>query len=183
MNRREAFQKMALGLGYAITLPSAGMLLKSCNEPKKDFGELLFFNPKEASLVEAMAECILPDSPSSPGATKVGVIDSIDLLINNIIPIVKQKDLRKQMDSFQENCNGEYGSNFEDLDLKNQSSAMTQLVQDEELSELFFSIKNMTTLSYFAKMEIGMNVMNYNPLPGNYEACVEITKDEKGWYM
>lgn len=174
MNRREAFQKMALGMGYAIALPSAGLLIEACSQPAKDMGQLLFLNNDEAILLEAMAEAILPETDSSPGAKNVGVITSIDLLLNNLLSFSEQVIFRKSLAVFSK------AVNFVDLDTSGKESALKNLIKSDK--DLFSTIKKMTVLAYFTMEEVAKNVMNFNPLPEKYEPCVEVGPDVKGWY-
>lgn len=177
MNRREAFQKMALGMGYVVSLPTISTILNSCY-PGRDMGELVFLTNEEAMLLEDIGEVIFPETPSAPGAKSAGVIPSVDLLLKHLLTIDNQVKFRTALKEFSEGLDEE----FNKMDEASQIQAISDLAKRED-AHLFKTIKRMTLLGYFTQESIGKNVMNYNPLPGSFDPCIEIDEDARGWYM
>jgi len=60
MNRREAIKKTGLALGFAVTSPLLMHLIQSCDSKKPLGWKPQFFNEKQALLVAALANQILP---------------------------------------------------------------------------------------------------------------------------
>ncbi|WP_455168742.1 gluconate 2-dehydrogenase subunit 3 family protein [Aegicerativicinus sediminis] len=174
MDRREAFQKIVLGFGFAMSAPLAVQLLQSCEQAKGDYSHLQFLNEHEAVLLEEIMEVILPETESSPGAKSMGIIGPTDVLLFNLLTDEEQGDFRKSLIAF------EAETNFIGLDPTGKESAIkSHLLQDKQL---FSTIKKMAIISYFTREKVAKGYMNFNPLPGNFNPCIEVNESTKAWY-
>ena len=174
MTRRDAFQKMAMGMGFALSAPLAMQLLQSCENSTRDFTALQFLTESEALLLEDIMEQILPETDNSPGAKSLEIIFPADILLNHLLTKEEQASFKSSLASF------ESKSKFRSLDGKQKNQAIKEyLVSDRDF---FNTIKRMALIGYFTKEKVAKEYMNFNPLPGHFDPCVQVDENTKAWY-
>lgn len=183
MKRRKIIKYTAYATGAALSAPLISSLLVSCQSEVatvKTTEELAFFTNEEMALVKKIVNLILPKT-DSPSATDVGVHHTIDHMVGNV---------------YTEKERTAYKTNFQALSqaAKNKSDkAMTNLVMQLNNKEAataktaqkgFQQLKQQTIAYYLSSKEIGMNYLNYLPVPGEYEACISLADvGGKAWAL
>src|SRR6185503_19116755 len=99
MNRREAIQRTALALGYAISAPAIMGVLNGCKASPEVAFKPVFFSQDQARGIEALSEIIIPKT-STPGAKDVGVPMFIDTLLKEVYTKEGQDDFLKDYAAF-----------------------------------------------------------------------------------
>lgn len=109
-------------------------------------GQLKFFTPAQAAVVEAMAVCILP-TDDTPGAKEAGVIHFIDLALTgyhaDLQPLYKTgiADLEKR------------APGFATLPLPSQ----TEILKSIETTPFFDAVRTHTLMGFLANPQYGGN--------------------------
>ena len=70
------------------------------------------------------------------------------------------------------------GKSFLNLDEKGQIAYLKIVDSDEGKDTFFRSFKGIILFAYFTS-EQGMKSMNYLPVPGRFNGCIEIDENEK----
>lgn len=83
MNRREAIQRTALALGYAISAPALAGVLNGCKAAPDLSYKPVFFTEDQARTVAELAEIIIPKT-TTPGAKDAGVPGFIDSMLKEV---------------------------------------------------------------------------------------------------
>ena len=82
MNRRDALSRVALLFGGTII--GAEFFLSGCKNPDaKTTSDALDFSSKNISFLDEVAETILPETPSSPGAKAAKVGDFMKTMVTD----------------------------------------------------------------------------------------------------
>src|SRR5882672_810388 len=108
MNRREAIQKAALTLGYAISASAALGVLQGCKAKPDLVYKPDFFTDDQALTISELAEIILPKT-ATPGAKDVGVPGFIDDLLKEVYTKEQQENFLKELSAFDEEAKKDYG--------------------------------------------------------------------------
>jgi gluconate 2-dehydrogenase gamma chain len=192
MNRREAIQKAAMTLGYAISASAAFGVLHGCKARPDLVYKPDFFTEEQALTISELAEIILPKT-TTPGAKDVGVPGFIDDLLKTTYSKEKQANFLKELAEFDEEAKKEYGDNF-GLLKKEDQLAFVKKKHDEALSSdnanhsmkkneasFILTIKELTLLGFFTSEPGATQVLQYNQVPGPYQGCVPLEKVGKAW--
>ena len=113
MNRREAIQRTALALGYAITGPALVGVMNGCKAAPELSYKPVFFTEDQARLVAEVAEIILPKT-TTPGAKEDGVPGFIDGMLKEVYQKEDQDKFLKGLAEFDEDAKKTFGNSFND---------------------------------------------------------------------
>ncbi len=190
MNRREAIQRTALVLGYAISAPALMAVLNGCKAVPELNYIPVFFTEDQARLVGELAEIILPKT-DTPGAKDVGVPSFIDLVLKDTY-VQKDKDrYLKGLAEFEEMARKNFGDSFIELDPEKQKEHV-KAVHDQAVEAgrngefkkedrpFILMTKELTLLGFFTSEPGATQVLQYEPVPGAYHGCIPLTEAGNG---
>ena len=198
MNRREAIEKTALALGYAISAPVLSGVLNGCKPSPELSYQPVFFNEKQAETLSLLAEIIIPKT-DTPGAIEAGVPSFMDTLLNEFYGKEDQDKFLEGLSEFENKAKETLGNNFSSASAEERQKFF-ETIHRESLEKsqggdssgwwnagsssekpFIIKVKEMTLLGFFTS-EIGATqVLQYNPAPGPYQGCVPLTQVGKAW--
>lgn len=197
MERREALKLSAALMGSGLSgLVFSGML-QGCKVDTSQEWAPLFFSPEQAVTVAEMAEHILP-ATNTPGAKDVMVERFLDKLVYDCYPVQGQKEFISGLHEFENTCTSRYGKGFAGCSVKERDAVMHQQeaipyvpamylwgnkVKDEGETSFYRQFKGLVLFGYFSSEEIGKNVLNYDPVPGNFIGCVPLSEVGSAWTL
>lgn len=190
MNRREALKTSALFLGYAVSTAALSELFVSCAAGKHLRWKPVFLKPDQAHTIAEMTERILPRT-QTPGAKDLHIDKFIDKMLKDLLAPEEQTDFLRGLEAFERACVQQYGKRFVDCTTTQQDELLRQM--DRESAKLppsvwgirlaapsptpfFRRVKELTLLGYFTSEQVERNVLNYDPLPGRYVACLPLAE-------
>lgn len=187
MNRREAIKKTGLALGFAVTSPLVMHLVQSCDSKKPLGWSPRFLNEKQALLVAALANQILPKT-DTPGALDVGVDVFVDKMVAEVYSKREQEQFVAGLNDMDKNSKLNSGKIFTDLDSQEQydflyglENEMQQLSFDASPQEkpFFLMLKELVLLGYFTSEEIMTKHLDYQPVPSQLIGCEPMKAGQK----
>lgn len=197
MNRRKAIRDSGLLAGAAIATPSLIVLLNACQSaPRLDWTPQ-FFTTAEANCISALVDTILPKT-ETPGALDVNVDVFLDRIFAQTYDEEGQKQVRTDIAKFDENCRELYGAVFADLSPENKTRVLTdaernsgkfnqgiwgKTIGTQEPIGFYRSIKSMAIWAYCTSEKIGKEVLNYDPVPGDYKGCIPLSDVGNKWSL
>ena len=177
MDRREAIRRTSLLLGGAISSSALAGVLSGCQANSGVDWTPVFLEQEQAQIVESLANCILP-ATDTPGALEVGVPAFIDLMLKEAYNKEEQNRFTSGLSALSETSQAAYKQPFYKCSMEQQTSLLTQLENESTSSPSFIRMaKELTLLGYFTSEPIMTNVLNYNPVPGKYDGCVDATAE------
>ena len=195
MNRREALKKTAV-LGIAST--SLSTLLQSCQQQPRLAWEPRFLSADHAQLVSSMVDTILPTTTDTPGGLDVKLDMFIDLVYAKMFDDSAQQQQIAAMDAFNQKCKDQFGSAFHQLNTDQKKTILMAeessspkfnggvwgtAVGEQEPVGFYRSLKSLILWGYFSSEAIGKDVLNYDPIPGEYNGCVPLSEIGKVWSL
>ncbi|MDX1942486.1 MAG: gluconate 2-dehydrogenase subunit 3 family protein [Saprospiraceae bacterium] len=194
MTRREVIKQTALFTGYALTSSMIQGILTGC-QPTSTATKWTpeYFTQNQADFVSALADCILPRT-STPGALDVGVPAYIDMMVKEILEDRERRAFMLGLKETEASAFNEFGNSFMDLQRQQQEELLIKVESGEILAEIerrekrpeewnfpfFLRFKQMTLAGYFTAKTVGMEVTNYDPVPGAYKGCIPLSDVPKG---
>ena len=183
MNRREALQKTALALGYAVSAPALAGLMQGC-KPSAD-SKTVFLNDTQATLLGEVTEIIIPRT-DTPGAKEAGVPAFIDQMLREVYPKKDQDRFLEGLTALDDEARKVYGNPFVNCEKKHQV-LMVKKSHDEALAAnapdqpFILMAKELTLLGFFTSEPGATQVLQYNQSPGPYHGCVPLAEVGKAW--
>jgi len=197
MNRRDSLKTMSLSLGYAVATPTLMQLLTACEADNTTRWKSQFLSQKEALVVDQLVDVILPTS-ETVGGLDVDIPQFIDLIIKDILPQKEQNNFRKGSEAFHNKFKDIYrkdvlnGTKTEFTTLLTtyfkitpEKQALVFEMMKQEVMETTESstyyiykylicIRHYALVGYYSSKHVGTEILNYNPVPGGFEACVPV---------
>ena len=187
MDRRSVLRYAAWFSGAAVSAPLAGVLMSGCSTSVQEaaIGEgLSFFNQGDFDLVTSLVDGILPRT-DSPSATDVGVHHMIDHMAGKVFDSEHQKTFADGIAALRAFLQEE---GYEDKGPEEQLSILTTLesgnVPSKKVEDAYRDLKQQVIAYYLTTEEVGMNFLNYLPVPGEYQGCISVEEaGGKAWAL
>lgn len=172
MKRREAIKNASLLLGYTMAIGTSAAIMNGCKaEPKIDYIPE-FLDEMQLKNIMHLAERIIPQT-DTPGAIAAGVHTFIDQTISRFWEKEDQDKFITSLNTFSQNVKEKSGKQFYQLDPSDQDKIVTDIAQEKGDKTLFKSMRELTVSGFFTS-ELGQTeVLNYNPVPGPFQGCVD----------
>ena len=191
MKRRDAIKNAGLFLGGAafstITLSSlagcqtnAGDAVGTISGWKPDY-----LSADQGAIVRRIADILIPTT-DTPGALDAGVPEYINMVARDIMKPEDQESFKEGFLQFGKACQSANGKSFVDCTSEEQLSFLQKLEKEGASADgpSFIEVmKNMTYRGFFTS-EVGMtDVLNFDPVPGNYDGCISLEEAGGAWAM
>lgn len=189
MNRREAIKNQGLMIfGTAVSASVWSGLYLSCRTEPGLSWEPVFFSADQASLLSAITETILPNTQTL-GAIDTGVPQFIDKVVASLLHPDTQQKILDGLNQVNDLAKTNYGKIFPDCSNDERSSLLLELdrqagtyplslwgitLEKGKTVGFFRDLKSLTLMAYFTSEEIGKGVLRYDPVPGEYQACLPL---------
>jgi len=197
MNRRDALRKTGMLAGSAVAIPSLFSLLQSCSQTPRLNWTPIFLDENQASFISSFVDTILPKT-ETPGALDVKTDIFLDLVYAKTYGPEAQEKVKGDIDQFNADCKTKFGKVFAELSAEDKAACL----KDQEANTATFNrgvwgtavgeqkpigfyrqLKSQVLWGYFSSEEIGKNVLNYDPIPGEYLGCIPVSEVGKVWSL
>ena len=197
MDRRKALRKTGLLVGASLSGSTLIGILNSCqSQPRLDWIPE-FLSIDEANIITTLVDTILPKT-DTPGALDVKVDMFLDKVFARLYDQNSQSKLRKELKDFDQRSITMAGDSFFNLSDDKRSDFLNSeeksnakynpgvwgtTVGEQEPIGFYRSIKSMALWAYFSSEEIGKNVLNYDPIPGSFQGCIQVAEIGNKWSL
>lgn len=197
MNRRDLIISSGWLAGYALTSASLSSLFLSCQSEAKLDWQPVFLPKNEAYTLAEVTETILPKT-STPGAKELGVPQFIDKMLKEVLGEGDQKAFVEGLKQIEAEAKEKHGKTFAECSVEERNAMLLAL--DEAAAKqppppsvwgitlgvppptpFFRQLKSLTLLGYYTSEEVGKNILRYDPVPGDYIACMPLKEGENTW--
>lgn len=190
MDRREAIQRTAMMLGYAVSASAIAGIMNGCKTAPELAFKPVFLTDEIANMISEMAEIIIPKT-DTPGAKDVGVPAFIDLMLKDCYKKEDQDRFVKGATDFDADAKAIYGDSFlycdadqqKELVLKYHSEAIAAMKSETPPKDRPFilMVKELTMLGFFTSEVGATQVLQYQAVPGSYKGCVPLSEVGRTW--
>ena len=181
MNRRDAV-KAATALLGGVLVTSNGFLIACARDSNRAAGKVLSVD--DQSLIEEIADTLLPTTPSSPGAKAAGAGAAINLLLSDCYEPEQQKRVVNGLKEFRSMCRQCCGDNFASLPQKEREQVLREVDAEARKAgptHYFGLVRELSLQAYFSS-EIGMTkALRYIMVPGKWAGCVPLAPGQPAW--
>lgn len=211
MNRRDALQKVAILMGGAVSAPTLMAVLDGCKPAETSPEMMAFaLGAEDQSLLAELAEVIIPKTDTA-GAKEAGVGPFIELMLKDCYSDGQQQHFLAGLAAVKEESgkmgsdfvslspeNKTAVLKTMSLLAKEESEANKKAKEakvvdaetgvvkanekEEETHTPFFNLlKELTLFGYFTSEAGATENLNYVPIPGRYDSCIDITPETKAY--
>lgn len=180
MKRREIIKCTAALTGAALGAPLISSILSGCeNRVASPSG---FLDANRFDFITTLTDIILPKT-DSPSATEVGVHNMIDTMVGEVYSTEDQNTYMAQLNSLIEHL----GTDFKSKNTEEQLAELRAIETSDDArlqsaKSSFKEIKQQTIAYYLSTEVVGTQYLNYLPVPGEYEGCIELSSvNGKAW--
>ncbi len=188
--------------GYALSSSVIAGVMQGCQpEPTGPEWTPQYLSQEQADQVTAMIDVMLP-ATETPGAAELGVPAFIDLMVKEWYEPEDQEKFKSGLAMMDERAQSEHSKNFVGLSAEEQLALMNTVdeetrkkVEAEVMSQtgadvdqdpywpFMHKLKNLALLGYFTSEKIGTEVLAYDPVPGEYQACIPLADVGATWSL
>lgn len=182
MDRRQALEQTAKILGISYLAPGIFIALQSCeSNNNKDGWQPVALSQQQVDILIATADTILPET-NSPSASEVKVHEFIDLIIKDVLTEEQGSNIILALSDIEESSKAKTGKSISKLD-DEQKASVIQAIDDaaygvksqEKTSTHYKYLKTFILLSYYSSEQGVKQNLDYLPIPGEYQPCVDIS--------
>ena len=181
MNRREAVKAATAFVG-GVLMTSNGFLVAGARDSAQAPSQLL--TPDDQSLIEEIADTLLPTTPSSPGAKAAGAGAAINLLLTDCYEPEAQERVVNGLTEFRRMCRGRCGDNFAALPQREREQILNEIdaeAQKAGPTHYFTLVRELALRAYFSS-EVGMTkALRFVLVPGKWVGCVPLAPGQPAW--
>ncbi len=199
LNRRELLRRASWLTGGALAAPAMLAILQSCKQEAKASFEPTYFTPAEAAFVTAYVDTLLPKT-ETPGGLDVGVDRFIDKVMAAAGPRVDAPgDFGSGIRAIDEEASKLHGKAFAELDLAQRGELFAAAEQrsaryspqvwgtavgEQPPIDFYRSLKSMALWAYLSSETIATEVLNYDPVPGEYNGDIPLSSvNGRAWSL
>ena len=190
MTRRHLLRALpALTGGAALAPATLTALLQGCAREDRRTWQPAYLSAEEADFLTAYVDTLLPRT-DTPGGLDVGV----DVFIDKVLALTTAdpaapSPLRDGIRDFDADATTAYGRRLAELDEAERGELFAAAeersarynpqvwgttVGEEPPIDFYRSLKSMVLWGYLSSEEIGLNVLNYDPVPGGYDGDISL---------
>jgi hypothetical protein len=181
MNRREAVKATTALIG-GVLITSNGFLIACARDSNGVPSRVLTLD--DQSLIEEIADTLLPTTPSSPGAKAAGAGAAINLLLTDCYEPEGQDRVVNGLKEFRRVCRERCGNGFSALPQKEREQILREIdaeAQKTGPTHYFTLVRELALRAYFSS-EIGMTkALRYVMVPGRWVGCVPLAPGQPAW--
>lgn len=206
MKRRKAVCSITAMLGYSLSPAALTTLVSSCKEGEKEVGwKPNFFQEEEIPLLAKLGEAFLPRT-ETPGAIDVDAHRFVDVFLAKVATKEDRETVRTgfvawkkafaqtvgksventHQEDFVQNLEYYYGEKAAEMEavLNMPMEEMPHGESEVERMQVYGFLKEfkrLILLGYFTSEQIGENVLEYLPVPGDYQGCIPVSSVGNAW--
>jgi len=200
MKRRDALGRVALLMGGTLSAPTMLAFLEGCKSASDtSVGGMTFpFSAERKNLISEIAEIIIPKT-DTPGAKEAKVGEFVEKMLKDCyagkdlesfdkgLKEIEKKDFLKAAPAEQTKIlkEMEASAKAETNKAGEEKKKYTEAGKEytDEGVPFFRLMKELTLLGYFTSEQGATLALDYVPVPGRYDGCIDLKPGQKAWAM
>ena len=185
ITRRDALRRAGALLGLSLGASPAAAMARAL-EAAADATSPAFLDPARFRSLQAVVDVIIPET-GTPGAVSAGVPVLIDRLLAGWASPSRQARYRDGIDELDRHAQAAGAADFAAA-TDAQQAAIVEALDTEafapgaEVPAFFRELKKVTLFTYFSSEEGATIALRYQAIPGDYQPCLSLAKDDRAWF-
>ena len=200
MHRRQLLRSLSFLTGGTVLAPAAlATLLQGCASADRRTWQPRYFTAAEADALSAYVDTLLPRT-ETPGGLDVGVDVFIDkVMAETSADPTADSPMREGLRALDAESTGSYEAAFAKTSPAQRAELFAAAearsprynpqvwgtaVGEEPPIDFYRSLKSMALWAYLSSEQIGLNVLNYDPVPGGFDGDIPLASvGGKAWSL
>jgi hypothetical protein len=199
MKRRDALGRVALIMGGALSAPTMLAFLEGCKSASDTSSAITFpFPAKRKSLVSEIAEIIIPKT-DTPGAKEAKVGEFIEMMLKDCYAAKDQESFNKGLSELEKKdflkaTPAEQTKILTEMEATSKAELTKAGEEKKKYTEagkeytdagvpFFRLMKELTLLGYFTSEQGATLALDYVPVPGRYDGCIDLKPGQRTYAM
>jgi hypothetical protein len=199
MKRRDALGRVALIMGGALSAPTMLAFLEGCKSASDTSSAITFPFPAERkSLVSEIAEIIIPKT-DTPGAKEAKVGEFIEMMLKDCYAAKDQESFNKGLSELEKKdflkaTPAEQTKILTEMEATSKAELTKAGEEKKKYTEagkeytdagvpFFRLMKELTLLGYFTSEQGATLALDYVPVPGRYDGCIDLKPGQRTYAM
>lgn len=181
MKRRKALKYTGLITAAGIAAGGVTTIMSGCKtSAAKTASEVAGWNLAQIDRLRAISNVIMPTT-DTPGALDADIANDMAIHVNSNLEEEHKTLYMQGLEDLENRSITQYEKGFTELGLSDQEALLKEIAE-EEGEHNFFDISKSMTIYLFFTSEIGATqVLNHNPIPGEYEGCIDYKEVGSTW--
>jgi hypothetical protein len=183
MNRREAIRATTAILG-GVLITSNGFLVACSRERPAAAANAGVLSADDQTLIEEIADTLLPTTAASPGAKAAGAGAAINLLVTDVWEPEKAQRVVDGLKQFRQTSQTKGGGDFAALPVARRETLLREIdaeAQGKGDAHYFNLVRDLALQAYFSS-EIGMTkARRWIMVPGKFVGCMPLKPGQPSW--
>lgn len=183
MKRRDALKNSMWLATAGLSAGTISAIMTGCKaDPGTISNNQFELSPQNRELIDAASQVIIPTT-DTPGAKEANILqDFVDHVAYNFSPQDKA-DFINGLETIDVISDNLYSKSFVLLNKIEQEAVLNNVANQGGEKNIFETLKGMTVYLFFSS-EIGATkVLNYLPVPGEYQPCVDLASVGSTWAL
>ena len=207
MDRRKVLKNMSLSLGFAVSAPTMLSVLQSCTSDVATWTPD-FFTKTEGYMITQLSDIILPKTEIA-GALDVHVPEFMDKMFNEIVEDSEKLTMKEGATAFANEFKNVFskdaasGSKEEyekmldtyfNVPSEQEKKILSMIRQDQSklsgeklntflIYKFLTETRRYTLYGYYTSELVGETILSYDPIPGQFEACIPVEDVGNAWSL
>tara|TARA_Y100000385_G_scaffold291831_1_gene372856 strand:+ start:1448 stop:2089 length:642 start_codon:yes stop_codon:yes gene_type:complete len=211
MNRREALRNTGLALGYSLSAGTIAAVMNGCKAPTETGWMPSAIDKSTIELIAELGETILPatDTPGAKDVLahrfvdeviahafgpnqKAHILSGLKNLSNDLggsFMSLSTDDKLKAVLALEDKADSANEARREAMKAKEADKGDQEPVragpmerkEPESFRHYYSELKGLIMAGYFTSEQVGTEVLAYDPIPGDYNPCMEMTEGQMAW--
>ena len=144
--------------------------------------------------MDSLSEAVIPET-ETPGATSAGVSAVVLKLVQHCLTLKEQNTFLNGMQELDKYCLGKYGNVFKRCSQTQQIERLYQLENNANMGGRFVTkvrqklfgksfihlVKELCVIGYCTSFKGATEGLAYDGVPGSYQGCVLLNKNQHSW--
>ena len=176
IDRREALKRSGIFVGGVLSLRALATAMQGCQTSMDPDWTPAFFSQDESDTLGHLAEAIIPRT-DTPGALDAKVHRYLDVMASKIFPTEESEKFRSGLTAFSATVQEKFGKSFGKLSEAQKTEAIKSVADDD----FFKSMRSMTIAGFFTSEVGAKDVLQFDPIPGEYNGCMPLEEIGGTW--
>jgi hypothetical protein len=182
MKRRDAIKNSLILSAAGLSAVSISNILSGCNEPSTTSVVNKVVNDQQSKMIDAITQIIIPTT-DTPGAKEAQILPDFISHIESNFSKEDQDEFMVGLGQIDETSKGLFTNAFINLEETQKESVLNAIADKGGEKNIFEAMKWMTVYLFFTS-EIGATkVLNYLPIPGPFQPCVDLKEVGATWAL
>lgn len=186
MKRRDILKQSALFAGAALSAGTIAAVVSGCQtDASTAVANNAGLSKELLTLVGEIAERIIPKT-DTPGAKDADVAGFINRKLIDTFTEEESTAFKEGLGMFSKMANEKFNTDFVDLEGAQMDQVLTSVVSDFKSMEpggkhIWPALKGMVITGFFTSEVGAKEVLKYDPIPGEWQGCVDYSEVGGAW--